>query len=121
MIFLRSLGFAFTGLRLLITTQRHARFHLAATLAVAGLAAWLRLPAAGWLWLVMAAALVWMAEAFNTAIETLADRVTREQDPLIGRAKDLAAGAVLVASAAALLIGAVVLAPPLLARSIDAP
>lgn len=60
--------------------------------------------------------LVWLAEAFNTAVEGLCDRIHPEFDPAIGRIKDLGAGGVLVASIAAALIGVLTLGPPLLAR-----
>lgn len=52
-----------------------------------------------------------MAEAFNTAIEKLADRVTCERDPLIGAAKDVAAGAVLLFAIASVAVGLIVFIP----------
>lgn len=55
------------------------------------------------------------AEAFNTAIELLADRISTERDPLIGRAKDMAAAAVLITAIGAVTIGIIVFGPPLLA------
>jgi diacylglycerol kinase (ATP) len=57
--------------------------------------------------------MVWLAEALNTAIEELCDHVTPDRHAAIGRIKDLAAGAVLIASIAAGLIGALTLGPPL--------
>jgi diacylglycerol kinase (ATP) len=66
-----------------------------------------------WRWLFLAMALVWLAEAFNTAIEKLCDRIEPGFDPAIGRIKDVSAGAVLIASFAAALIGVLTLAPPL--------
>lgn len=116
MTFVRSLRCALAGLADVLRTQRHARFHALTTVAVAALGAWLRLPRESWLWLIAACGLVWTAEILNTAIEILADRVTMQRDPLIGRAKDAAAGAVLVAALAAFAIGALVLGPPALAK-----
>lgn len=55
-----------------------------------------------------------MAEGFNTAIEKLADRVTREQDPLIGAAKDVAAGAVLLMAVASVVVGLIIFLPKFL-------
>lgn len=52
-----------------------------------------------------------MAEAFNTAVEKLADRVTREKDPLIATAKDVAAGAVLLMVLAAVVVGCIIFLP----------
>lgn len=64
-----------------------------------------------WLWIVLAIGWVWMAEAFNTAIERLADRVSTERDPQIGIVKDLAAAGVLVSAIGAGVIGVLVLGP----------
>ena len=56
-----------------------------------------------------------MAEAFNTAIEALCDKVSPGFDPLIGRAKDLAAGAVLLFVFAAITVGLIVFIPKFIA------
>ena len=64
-----------------------------------------------WCWLVAAIAWVWTAEALNTALESLADAVHPDRHPLVGRAKDAAAGAVLAASLGAAAIGLLVLGP----------
>ena len=92
----------------LVRAERHARFHLAATCAVIAFAVILRVKLLEALALTLAIGGVWTAEAFNSALERLADRVTREHDPLIGEAKDLAAGAVLVSACAALAVGLLV-------------
>jgi len=57
-----------------------------------------------------------MAEAFNTALESLADASVPEQHPLVARAKDSAAAAVLLAAIAAATIGLLVLGRPLFVR-----
>ncbi|MGN7999264.1 diacylglycerol kinase family protein [Sphingomonas sp. 22176] len=111
---LKSFRYAIRGLRLLVREEHNARVHLAASLCAAGAGAALRLSLAEWRWLVLAIALVWLAEAFNTAIEDLCDRICPDFDPAIGRIKDLAAGGVLVASLAAAAIGVLTLGPPLL-------
>lgn len=112
---LRSFVFAWRGLRRLVREEHNARLHLAAALAVVGAGLFLRVSVADWRWLVLAIALVWLAEAFNTAIENLCDRVEPAFDPAIGRVKDMAAGAVLIASLAAASIGLLTLGPPVLA------
>ncbi|AXB77167.1 diacylglycerol kinase family protein [Novosphingobium sp. P6W] len=111
---LKSFIFAGCGLRSLVQGEHNARLHLAASLIVVAAGLVLRVSAADWRWLVLAIAMVWLAEAFNTAIEDICDRINPEFDPAIGRIKDLAAGAVLVASIAAALIGLFTLTPPLL-------
>ena len=88
----RSFSHAFRGMAVLLAGQHNAWLHALATLAVIGLAAWLRVSRGEWCLLVTAMGLVWMAEALNTAVEELADAVHPEQHPGVGRAKDVAAG-----------------------------
>ena len=107
---------ALRGLMIMFTTQRHAQIHGLAAVASLALGAWLGIECRDWCWLVAAIAMVVSAEAFNTAIERLADRVTADRDPLIRDAKDLAAGAVLWAALGAAIIGLIVLGPPLWVR-----
>ena len=70
---------------------------------------------AGVLLIVLAMAAVWVSEGINTAIEALADRITTEHDDLIQRAKDVAAGAVLLAAIAAAAVGIIIFGPRVLA------
>jgi len=58
---------------------------------------------------------VWSAEAFNTALELLCELVSPEFHPLVGRAKDVAAGAVLIAAIGSAIVGAILLVPHVLA------
>lgn len=112
---LKSFVYAGRGLRWLVQDEHNARLHLAASLVVVIGGFCLRVSAEEWRWLVVAIALVWLAEAFNTVVEELCDRIQPDFDPAIGRIKDLSAGAVLVASIASLLIGLLTLVPPLVA------
>ncbi len=94
-------------------TQRNAWVHVAVS-SVVILAGWtLRLTAGEWCWLFVAMGAVWVAEALNTAVELLADAVMPRPPahPLVGRAKDVAAGGVLVAAVMAAAIGICVLLP----------
>ena len=111
----RSFRYAGAGLRALLVTQHNAWIHAADTLTVVAMGLALRIGAGEWRWLVIAIAMVWSAEAFNTALESLADAATPEHHPLVQRAKDTAAAAVLIAAIGAALIGLLVLGPPLLA------
>ncbi len=108
---LTSIGHGLRGVSYTLRTQPNMRLHLLAAIAVAIAGAWLKISAGEWLAVIIAAALVTGAELFNTAIESLCDAVHPEQNPLIGHAKDTSAGAVLVASIAAGLIGLVVFGP----------
>ncbi len=97
----------------MVRTQRNARWHAVAT-GVVGVAAWgfqVRGVQAGLL--VLAVGLVWAAEAFNTALEALADRCAPEPHPLVAAAKDVAAAGVLIAAVTAVGVGVVVFGPVL--------
>jgi diacylglycerol kinase len=107
---------ALAGLSELLRSQRNARIHLAITLAVIGVAAWLRLPARDWALLAVAAALVWTSELINTALEAIVDLASPGWLPLARSAKDLSAAAVLVAAVGAAVVGLLVLGPPLVRR-----
>ena len=110
---LASFGHALRGIGPLLAGEANAQIHALATVGVVVLAFSLDVSAVGWALLVLALALVWAAEGMNAAIEALADRVWPEEDPAIGRAKDVAAGAVLLAAIGAAGVGFIVLGPPL--------
>jgi diacylglycerol kinase (ATP) len=80
----------------LLRDQHNAWLHLGATAAAFLTGLSLRVYIADWRWRVLAAALVWMAEAINTAVEELCDRLYPGLDPVSGGITDLAAGAMLV-------------------------
>lgn len=113
---LQAFRHAFAGMVYVLRTQRNAWIHGVATLAVLGLAAWLRIPAGQWPVLLLAISLVWLAEFMNTALEALVDLASPEKHPLAKVGKDVGAAAVLIAALAAAAVGAVILGPPLAAR-----
>jgi len=113
---LRSFAYAARGLGTLLGSQHNAWIHLAATLLVIGAGWGLGVARGEWLALVLAMTLVWSAEAFNTAVELLADAITPEFHPLIEKAKDVAAGAVLICALGALVVAALVFVPHLAPR-----
>src|SRR4051812_36650938 len=110
---LRSFVYAGRGVWLL-RSEPNARIHLLATAfaLIAGTA--LGLSGLEWALIVVAVALVLTAEALNSALEQLANALMPKHHPLVGRAKDLGAGAVLIAAIAAAVIGVLVLGPHLL-------
>jgi diacylglycerol kinase len=103
-------GYAFAGLRAAWRSEPNLRIHGAVAVAVLAAGALLRLGPLQWGLLVFAIALVVVAELLNSAIEAVVDLVSPEEHPLAGRAKDVAAAAVVVAVVAAVGIGALVLA-----------
>jgi diacylglycerol kinase (ATP) len=111
---IRSFRHAFSGWWYVIRTQRNAWIHALASVLAFIIGAWLRLNRLEWALIVVAVAMVWTAEFFNTALEVVVDLATREQHPLAKVSKDVGAAAVLIASLNAALIGVIVLGPPLL-------
>ena len=107
----KSFGYAFKGIATLIRTQPHAKLHLLATVLVVGGGFLAEVTRMEWLALVLAMGLVWMAEGCNTAIEFLTDLASPDFHPLAGKAKDVAAGAVLLAAIAAAIVAVIVFWP----------
>ncbi len=101
---------------IVIRTQQNAWIHLLATLCVVVLAAWLGLPLRDWAVLILAIAIVWMAEFLNTALEAVVDLASPERHPLGKVGKDVGAAAVLVAAVSAAILGFLILGPPLWER-----
>jgi diacylglycerol kinase len=113
---IHSFKWAFLGIKDLFWKHPNAQVHVLATLLVVPLGIYLQLGRLEWALLVLCIALVLSMEALNSAVEYLADKVSPEHDPLIGKAKDIAAAAVLLASIGAALVGLLILGPPLWAQ-----
>ncbi len=111
----RTFGHAFRGLGFLFQTERNARFHLSSAVGVIVCGLALDLPRIEWMILVLVMMAVVSLEAVNTAIEILCNVVSPEHNEAIGRAKDVAAGAVLIAAIAAVVIAGLVFGHRLLA------
>lgn len=112
---LQSFTYAWNGLRLVLRGQHNAWIHLCLGAIAVVLGLLLGISALEWCAIVVVIGGVFAAEAFNTALEALADAAVPEQQPGIGAAKDAAAGAVLVAAVTAAVVGAIVFVPRLLA------
>jgi diacylglycerol kinase len=113
---LRSFGYAFRGWWYVLRTQRNAWLHVVIALVVFGLSIWLGLKPLEWAVIVLTTAIVFAAEFLNTAIEAVVDLASPHKHPLAKVGKDVGAGAVLIAALAAVVIGALVLGPPLWVR-----
>lgn len=103
--FRRRLGFAIRGLALAVRRERSLRTQLLAAGTVLALLLATRPAAVWWALLLLACALVLVAELLNSALEALVDHLHPERHPAVGAAKDIAAGAVLVASVGAVAVG----------------
>jgi diacylglycerol kinase (ATP) len=108
---LRSFGHAFRGLTVLLQTQHNARIHAVATILVVAAGVLARISLTEWVLIALAVVCVWATEALNTSIELLVDLVSPDLHPLAAKAKDVAAGAVLIAAIGSLIVGVLVFGP----------
>ncbi len=113
---IRSFGYAFKGWWHVIKTQQNAWIHAVFSVLVVLMAAWLGLPARDWAVLILTITVVWAAEFINTAIEAVLDLASPDIHPLAGVGKDVGAAAVLIAALASILVGLLILGPPLWAK-----
>ena len=109
--FLHGFLFAFRGLFILVKEERNARFHLIAAFCAVVLGVLLELKPLEWTVIMMCIGAVIAAEALNSAVERLANKIHPEKDDLIRDAKDLAAAAVLVVSISSAVIGIIIYIP----------
>jgi diacylglycerol kinase (ATP) len=107
---------AFRGFRHVIQTQRNTWIHSAATVLAVGMGIWLEIAWRDWASLCLAIGFVWFAEFMNTALETIVDLASPQLDPLAGLSKDIGAAAVLISATIAVLVGLLILGPPLVAK-----
>ena len=95
----------------MIAAEPNARIHTAATIVVCAIGIYFGFTREEWRWIALAILLVWAAEGFNTAIEFLADALMPDYHPLVEKAKDVAAGAVLITAVGTLIIGLSIIGP----------
>ena len=108
---IRSFQYAIRGIGLMIQSQHNAWLHALATIAVVCTGYLFNIHMNDWCWLVLALMAVWTAEAMNTALEFLADVASPEFHPRVEKAKDVAAGAVLLSAIGSVIIGLLVFMP----------
>jgi diacylglycerol kinase len=111
-----SFGHAFRGWIYVLQTQHNARIHAVAATCVFILGIWLRVTTRDWAILILTITMVFAAEFINTAIEAVVDLASPRKHPLGKVGKDVGAAAVLIAALAAVLIGLLILGPPLLEK-----
>jgi diacylglycerol kinase len=100
----------------MLRTQRNAWIHAVISTLVFALGLWLRLGRIEWAIILLTIAVVWMAEFINTALEAVVDLASPDLHPLAKVGKDVAAAAVLVGAITAVLVGLLILGPPLWGR-----
>jgi diacylglycerol kinase len=112
---LKSFGFAFNGLKILVKEEHNSRIHIFATFCVLIAGFVLKLSAFEWIAVVFAIGFVITMEIINSAIENIADFVSPEKHYIIKKIKDLAAAAVLISAITSIIIGLIVFLPKILA------
>src|SRR5688500_8727308 len=108
---IRSIRCALTGIWVMLSSQHNARIHAAATLVVVLVSLYFGLTRSEWCWIVIAIVSVWTAEALNSALEFLTDVASPQFHPIAAKAKDVAAGAVLITAVGSMIIGLLILGP----------
>jgi len=111
-----SFRFAFSGLWYALRTQRNTRIHLTITAAVVVLGLFLELSYVQWAVVTLTIGFVLVSEMLNTVAETLVDLTSPGYHPLAKIVKDVTAGAVLLAAIVSIVVGLLVLGPPLWER-----
>lgn len=111
-----SLGYALAGWLYMLRRQKNTRIQAVASIGIMLLALWLGVDALSIAVLILTITVVWMAEFLNAAVEAAINLATGELHPMAKVGKDVASAAVLLGVAASILIGILVLGPPLLNR-----
>lgn len=106
-----SFFYAGRGLIDTLASQRNMKIHLLASIAVIAAGLYFRISSLEWVMLILTIGLVMTLEIINTAIECAVDLITRERQPLARKAKDAAAGAVLLAAGLSVIIGLIIFTP----------
>jgi diacylglycerol kinase (ATP) len=109
-----SFRYAFSGWWYVIRTQRNAWIHAIISIIVILIGLWLQISPLEWAVIVIAFAMVWTAEFINTALEAVVDLASPQQHPMAKVGKDVGAAAVLLAAIASIIIGLLILGPPLI-------
>jgi len=114
-IYSRALSFrhAFRGWWYVIRTQKNAWIHAVVTILVILLGLFLKLPVRDWAVLFVTISTVWTAEFLNSALEAVVDLASPDQNPLAKVGKDVGAAAVLIAALASVVVGLMIMGPPL--------
>lgn len=111
-----SLGYALAGWLYMLRWQKNTRLQAVASVLVMALSLWLQISFVELAIIILTITIVWMAEFINAAVEAVVNLASPELHPMAKVAKDVAAAAVLLGVVAAVLIGLLILGPPLLAK-----
>ncbi len=111
---IKSVGYAFKGAYLLITTEASVKVQFFIGVIMTALGFYFNLSTTEWIIQIVTIALIMALEGLNTAIEEIADFIHPEHHKKIGLIKDLAAGAVFIFAIAAVIIGCIMYIPKII-------
>lgn len=112
----KSLNYALAGWLYMLRRQKNTRIMSVASLLIVGIALWLGISRIEWAVLILTMTMVWLAEFLNAGIEAAIDVASPDLHPMAQVGKDVASAAVLLGVFAAILVGLLILAPPLLSK-----
>lgn len=108
----QAMGHAVDGIITILKEERNMRYHVLAAALVILLGGLLRVSASDWLWLLLVIFLVFAAEFLNTVTEVVTDLLVNHHYNIeVKKAKDVAAGGVLIAACFAVLVGLIIFVP----------
>ncbi|MCU0481005.1 MAG: diacylglycerol kinase family protein [Anaerolineae bacterium] len=113
---LNSLSYALAGWLYMLVRQKNTRIQAVASIAVFIIALWLGIDSISWAVLILTVTIVWMAEFLNAAVEAAINLASAELHPMAKVGKDVASAAVLLGAVASILIGLLILGPPLIEK-----
>ena len=113
---LNSFVYALAGWMYMLRRQKNTRIQAVASIGIMALALWLGVDALGLAVLILTITIVWMAEFVNAAVEAAINLSTSDLHPMARVGKDVASAAVLLGVVASVLIGILILGPPLVHR-----
>lgn len=111
---IKSFKHALNGIWEMFKNEPNSWIHALAVLVVSFLGFVYQVNSYEWIIIVLCFGIVLAAEAFNSSIEALSDKVELKKDPMIKKIKDLAAGAVLIVSISSAIVGLIIFVPKIL-------
>ena len=111
---IKSLGYALAGWLYMLRYQKNTRIMSVSSALIFAFAFWLQVDFTSWAILILTVMAVWMAEFLNAAVEAVVNLASPDFHPMAKVAKDVAAAAVLLGAVASVLVGLLILGPPLL-------
>jgi PAP2 family protein len=112
--FFKSLSFAINGIKYCFKMEKHYKFHIFAFILIMILSFLLKLSSIEFIFIIAVSFLVIITEMLNTCVEVIVDMITKDYNVLAMYAKDLGAGAVLISSILAVIIGLIIFIPKIM-------